>query len=522
MLELRPFQREDVDAIKAHGLRVLNASAPGTGKTAVTLRALAEMAPNSLPVLVICPSSVVHNWSAEAEKWAPNTAVVLIEDMATPIPKTRKPCIYVMSWGLLTYRLEELKEARLRVLVADEAHYSKNEDAARTQALTELASTCLGVMLLTGTPIVNDEDELTTLKRILGSDEPLMLRRLLEDVAPDIPPKRRSYLYVDLRPNHRENYDRASQAFDEWLMEEKTKLLGQGAAEKEVARILAVKGFAKIGYLRRLVADYKIPAALDWIARTVRLGEPVVVFCEHQHALLKLSKYLHRRNIRHGIIDGNTTAKQRKEVVDQFQKLQFPVFIGTKAAKEGITLTQARHLLFLERFFTAADEEQAEDRIRRIGQTSETTIWFLHAVDTIDDRVDSIVRAKRRLVRSVIGSADIVRNPTEAVEALLSSWDKKLKLPKELTDLGLGEPLPPLPAPPDVHKLVFSGDEWTPASAAVWSRMNGHRPVALKKEGRAIHVETHRINEFVAHRFTQLPISPSIYAICGVRLKQKT
>ena len=84
-----------------------------------------------------------------------------------------------------------------------------------------------------------------------------------------------------------------------------------------------------------------------------------------QAVLARLVKALTKQRIRHVVIDGNVSPRDREIAVRAFQAHEVPVFIGTKAAKEGITLTAARHLLFLERYWTSADEEQAEDRIRR-------------------------------------------------------------------------------------------------------------------------------------------------------------
>ena len=124
------------------------------------------------------------------------------------------------------------------------------------------------------------------------------------------------------------------------------------------------------------------------------------------------------------------------------------MFIGSKAAKEGITLTRARHLLFIERYFTSADEDQAEDRIRRIGQRHPTTIWHLHATGTIDDRMVEIIGSKRRIIRQAIGTEDIRDRDEDAVARLVDQWSAHVEPNKTTTlKLGLGRAMPPLPNP---------------------------------------------------------------------------
>lgn len=650
--KLLDYQREDVDQIKQHKLRVLVASAPGTGKTAIAIRSLAETYKLSFPALILCPASVVENWALEFQEWAPGIKIVIIDDMASRIPTFPSlHVVYVMSWAMLDERELELGTLGLNSVVADECfpagmlvttdkgpipieeiqvgdvvlshkddqnvynkvvrtiklenkkklikvihehgeftctedhkvwtdelgyvkayrllgkfikteqgnnsqvteivscsdfgyppsliavydlevedahnyyvngvlvsncHYIKNPEAQRTKAFGSLASKLKHVMLLSGTPIVNSPNELSTIKSFIG-DEPLMIRRLLEDVATFVPPKARSYLPIELRPKHRAVYDKAVNEFEQWLREEKERLLGEGNAEHEVERILAVEGFAKIGYLRRLVAEYKVPAALDWIARAVRLGEPVVVFMEHQVTLTKIQAGLKRLHIRYTTIEGSTTNVQRQEAIEAFQRGDFPVFLGSKAAKEGITLTTARNLLFVERFFTSADEEQAEDRIRRISQKHKTTIWFLHAIDTIDDRLDQIVRRKRQLVRTAIGSADIMETVEANVQQLLRTWNEVVDPPGKPTGLGLGDPLPSLPKAHFCYAVMFEGPRWKEDTARQWCKMNGYPCRVVKYMQNKIQVELHPHAVFKKGEFDVFRVSKEIKIITGKR-----
>ena len=99
------------------------------------------------------------------------------------------------------------------------------------------------------------------------------------------------------------------------------------------------------------------------------MGEPVVIFAEHTEVINDISRKLNKQRLRHVVIYGRTPKRKRQELVEQFQKGEIPIFIGSKAASTGITLVRARNLLFVERYWTSADEEQAEDRIRRIGQS---------------------------------------------------------------------------------------------------------------------------------------------------------
>lgn len=524
MNKLKDYQREDIDYIKANGLRCLIANSQGTGKTATALRSIVESHETSLPGVVICPASVTENWSREAKMWAPGVSCIIIEDGLSPIPKRRTPnTLYILSWALLDARLPDLRRLGLKTVVADEAHLFKNKDSQRSQALQELVQGIPGLLLLSGTPIINNESELRVLKDLFGTAEPPMIRRLLEDVAPEVPPKSRSYVYVQLREEDQQEYERAVKDFETWLRIERSRLTEEGVAAYEIERTLAAEALVKVGYLRRLVGEAKVHAAVDWIAWAVRLGEPVVVFTEHQDPLRRLEKGLRKANIAYGTLEGSTPSGERQAVIDGFQRHGFPVFLGTKAAMVGITLTASRHLLFVERFFTSAEEEQAEDRIRRLGQRFQTTIWFLHAVGTIDDRLDAIVRGKRQIIRTAIGSADIAETATKNVESLLGQWNQHTAVKDvEIQPLGHGIPLPALPKPKDTFVIQFSGPRWNPRAAAIWCRMNGYQAGKTMGSDISFRVGINPVEYFKPGQFEFFAVCKDIRIVKGIRVSKAT
>jgi len=520
MPKLLGFQRQDINRIKKNNLRVLLASAPGTGKTIIALRSLVESGGKGLPALVVCPASVLRNWKKEAAMWAPGWSCHIVEGESEKIPRGK--AFYIISWALLDSRAYDLLRLPLKAIVADEAHFAKNPDALRSQALRSVCSKNKGLMLLTGTPIINTKDEMEVLEGLFGTVKPLMIRRLLEEVAPQVPSKKRSYAYIKLPDKHQENYDKADNRFEEWLRDKGAELEDEGYGESEIQRILAGEALTKLGYLRRLLGVAKVPAAADWISRAVRLGEPVVVFMEHQAVVKALSKALRLQRIRHAVIEGSTSTKKRQEYIEGFQSHKYPVLLGTKAAKEGITLHAARHLLFVERYWTSADEEQAEDRIRRIGQKYKTNIWFLHASGTVDDRIDTIIRTKRKVITEAIGSEDIAETETGNVEAVLRKWQSFASNNKIVfSNLGRGKPLPRLPSPKATHAVVFYGKRWKTSSAANWCRMNGYLPTKKVQLSERFKLVVHPPSMFKSNQFEVHAVCKDIKVITGTRIGKK-
>lgn len=419
--------------------------------------------------------------------------------------------------------VEDLHNYVAAGVVVSNCHYAKSgDDTLRGQALSIIAKRTPHMIMLSGTPLVNKTIELETIKGLFGQEQEVpMIRRLLEDVLPEIPPKTRSKVTVSLRPKDEAEYRKAEKDFAAWLEEELERRMKAGEARTTAERALAAEALVKTGYLRRLLGLAKVPAAVDWIGRAVRVGEPVVVFCEHQEVISRLQTLLTKQRIRHVAIDGGTGRKQRQVAIDAFQAGLVPVFIGTKAAKEGITLTRARNLLFIERYFTSADEEQAEDRIRRFGQKYPTTIWFLHAENTLDDRLAEIIDTKRKLVNETIGSADIAESDEDAVIDLISAWHdnaaKPLQPTSQATDLGLGKPLPPLPSPNDCFQLTFRPPRWTKAAARAWAAMHGFRMTNILIVDNSVRVSVHPLERFVPGRFQNVAISADITATVGLR-----
>ena len=522
-LELREFQKKDVLFMKQNNYRVLVANGQGTGKTIECLAAIGIDRKMLCPAIIVCPSSVLFNWKKEARKWCKWARVHLVDNRHTPLPKKRAH-IYITSWNLLVERVAELASVRPQLLIADEAHFAKNEDAKRSQALFDLAQLTPHLLLLSGTPLINSLSELTALERLFGTQKPPMIRRLLADVAPDVPPKTRLTLPVYLRPRHATQYRRAMEQFDEWLKDELAKRMEDGEAERQAQRSLAAEALVKIGYLRRLVGVAKTYAAVDWISRAVRVGEPVVVFCEHSEVISRIHKMLKRQNIPQVTVRGSTPKKQRQVSVDKFQRGEVAVFIGTKAAHTGITLTRARHLCFVERFWTSADEEQAEDRIRRISQKYPTKIWFLHAVGTVDDRIAEIISRKRRIIANTIGSEEIEDKAESTVLELISSWTSQVGGTVHEGDpmLGVVKSLPPLPKAKTVQAIIFKGKRWNEASAKAWCKMNKYPIIRVVKTAKGYEASLRKASAFRPQSLKVQSVSPQIKILVGDRLKRPT
>jgi SWI/SNF-related matrix-associated actin-dependent regulator of chromatin subfamily A-like protein 1 len=416
--ELAPFQWGAVRyALRAR--RTFLADEQGLGKT---VEALATVeADDAYPAVVVCPASLKLNWERETERWLPHRSVAIIHGRQ-PVPPTAD--ITILNYEIVAAHRETLARLRPRALVVDESHLCKNPQAKRTQAVRRLAESVApdGLRLaLTGTPVLNHAEELISQLRVIGrledfgsgarfarqfrgqlSEERLhwhlrrrcFVRRLKSEVLPQLPEKRQVVVPVEL--SNERDYRLAENDVIEWLREQPMDLRELNA---RIAATLRAERLAQLTALQRLAARGKLHSALAWIHDFLASGEALVVFARHvevQDAVLeRFPDALH--------ILGRDAIAEREAAVRAFQEPEGPQLIvcATRVAAQGITLTRASNVAFLELEWTPALHDQAEDRCHRIGQRDAVTAWYLLAADTIDETMARLIQRKRGLIAAV-------------------------------------------------------------------------------------------------------------------------
>jgi len=399
--------------------RTFLADEQGLGKTVEALAALE--ADDAYPALVVCPASLKLNWQREATTWLPQRTTRVLEGRGvTPPPAD----ITVLNYELVAAHREALGRRRPRALIIDESHYVKNPQAKRTQAVRRLAAAVAGdglLLALTGTPVLNHADELIAQLRVIGrlqdfgsgarfsrqfrgelSEERLhwhlrrrcFVRRLKSEVLPQLPAKRQ--VVVPMALTNTAEYRLAERDVIAWLREQPLDLSELNA---RIAATLRAQRLAQLGTLQRLAARGKLHAALGWIGDFLASGEALVVFARHtevQEAVLtRFPAALH--------LIGRDSVEQRERNVRDFQQPDGPPLIvcATRVAAQGITLTRASNVAFLELEWTPAMHDQAEDRCHRIGQADAVTAWYLLAAETIDETMSELIQRKRAVVGAI-------------------------------------------------------------------------------------------------------------------------
>jgi len=415
--ELRPFQRAGVDYV-LRARRTFLADEQGLGKTVQALAALE--ADGAYPAVVICPASLKLNWQREAEQWVPHRSVAVVSGTGTVAPAA--------DLTILNYEIVHAHRTRLalrtpRALVLDESHYVKNPRAKRTQSVRRLAQAMPPdalTLALTGTPVMNHAEELIAQLRILGRLEEFgsgarftrrfegagaeerihwhlrrscFVRRAKADVLPQLPAKRQVAVPVAL--DNERDYRLAEEDVIAWLREQPLDLR---ELDRKVAAALRAERLAQLNALRRLASRGKGNAAMAWIEDFLASDEPLVVFAGHREVQDRLVERF--PNALHLL--GRDSLAAREAAVQRFQAGESQLLVcATRVGGQGITLTRASNVAFLDLEWTPAMHDQAEDRCHRIGQHDAVTAWYLLAARTIDETMIELIERKRRVVDAV-------------------------------------------------------------------------------------------------------------------------
>jgi SWI/SNF-related matrix-associated actin-dependent regulator 1 of chromatin subfamily A len=419
-MQLYQYQADGA-AWLAGGCRGLLADEPGLGKSAQAIRACRAI--QAQTILVICPASLVQNWTREFHRFHPDF----------------NGRLSVRSYDNV---VRNGFEGDWDVLIADEAHFLKSRKAKRTQAVYGekcdgvggLIERARNVYLLTGTPAPNTPDEMWTHLRALfpqtiqnlktrktmnyydfvtkycrttenylgklqivgGKNlgdlkqriQGIVLRRKKADVLPDLPP-----LTIDLLPVTGE-----LRLPRECVPEQ--KMIDQVLATKGVEGLKDIANH--VATLRRYTGLAKAVPLVNYVADQLEGGlDKIVIFAVHKEVIRILKDGLSDYGV--AVIDGSTSGQARDALVQRFQNYpDVRVFIGQiQAAGTGLTLTAASQLIFAEASWVPSENAQAMCRIHRISQKNAAIVRFAMLANSIDESIQAACARKAADIREI-------------------------------------------------------------------------------------------------------------------------
>lgn len=490
---LRPYQKDGVawlHFLRANGFGGVLADEMGLGKTLQVLALLSacssrrkeahseespmasrqsskgESLPTSAPTdlvgpsLVVCPTSLVANWAAEAAKFTPHLRVLALHGPGRHALFTRIPesDLVVTSYALLRRDFERYRALEFDTVVLDEAQHIKNRATQNAQAVKAIRSRHR--LVLTGTPLENSVLDLWSLfdflmpgylgtatefreryelpltktrdatlqDRLARRVRPFILRRLKRDVAADLPEKIEQVSYCDLTEEQQAVYQQLLEAGRREVFGAVEK---NGLAKSRLVVLTTLLRLRQVCCDVRLLGEPERGAAVSQPSAKLELfaelldevldgGHRALVFSQFTTMLGLLREHLDAAGVNYCYLDGAT--KNRAEVVEKFQRdARVPVFlISLKAGGTGLNLTGADTVIHFDPWWNPAVEAQATDRAHRIGQRRVVTSYKLITRGTVEEKILNLQQRKRALIEGMLGEETLAESLSwEEIQDLL-------------------------------------------------------------------------------------------------------
>lgn len=487
---LRPYQLEGVlwlRWLERNNFGGILADEMGLGKTLqalawISMRRIHEPE-NNLPVLVVCPTSLVRNWESEAHRFVPHLKTLVLSgtdrhDVFRLIPECD---LVITSYALLRRDIELYNSIFFSACLLDEAQNIKNRDTDNATSVKQIrAHTRIAI---TGTPIENSLADLWSifdflmpgylgnyadfhthfeipiglrnsdaanptdvresdilLAKLRDKTAPFLLRRLKTTVAKDLPEKIEQMVPTEMTPDQQKVYRS--------LQEQIGRKISDSVAENgfERSRMLILSGLLRLRQAAchlSLLGDInplphsenpsgKLSQMLSILENVIAGGHRVLIFSQFVEMLHLIRDALDKRAIKYCYLDGSSKEEERLENVRQFNfNYKIPVFlISLKAGGTGLTLTGADEVILFDPWWNPAAEQQAIDRTHRIGQTRTVHAIRLITPGTVEEKVRLMQQHKSEIIAASIGTPEesapseagsITATDTETVNAL--TWN---------------------------------------------------------------------------------------------------
>ena len=411
------------------------------------------------PSLIVCPKSLTYNWNKEFNKWASRINVKIINGTADDREKIIKSInnydktIYVTSYESLRNDLEFYEDKKFRFCILDEAQFIKNHTTLKAKSVKLINSEVRFV--LTGTPIENNVVDLWSLfdflmpnylysykkfhsefeyaitenlsgdaiKLLVQKITPFILRRTKKDVLKDLPEKIESTRYSQLYEEQRKIYEAELYKIQELLK-----------VDKKISKLKILSTLTRLRQIcvhpSMYIENYKggsckIDLVIELLEDYIKEGHKVLIFSQFTKVFPIIEKKLEEKGIKYFELTGQTSAEDRLEMTELFNDHSNPkkVFlISLKAGGTGLNLVGADIVIQLDPWWNIAAENQAADRVHRIGQKNIVQVIKLICEDTIEEKVLTLQNLKKDVVNALISDSDnnITWLSSDDLEFLLS------------------------------------------------------------------------------------------------------
>jgi SNF2 family DNA or RNA helicase len=460
---LRTYQIEGahwLNRLQQMHLNGILADDMGLGKTLqaiVTLSEYKRKNPKSLS-LVVCPTSLVHNWKEECTKFNPKLKILAID--GTPVQRKKLLTsvsdfdIVVTSYTLLQKDIEIYKEIPFGYVILDEAQHIKNRSTRNAKSVKMLQAAHR--LILTGTPIENSLDELwslfdflmpgllstyerfsekyvrsgsygdhTKMEALRHKVTPFILRRMKKDVLSELPPVSEIVYHCNLSDLQKELY----RSYADSARKELSQLVKKEGFEKVQIQVLATLTRLKQICCHPAIFAKEVPeigdsAKYDMLFELLRTlittNHKTVIFSQYTRMLNIMRTDFQKLGIKFCYLDGSS--KNRMSIVKQFNEDEsiLVFLVSLKAGGTGLNLVGADTVIHYDMWWNPAVENQATDRVHRIGQKKSVSSYKLVTLGSVEEKIVDLQNRKKGLVKQLISSDE------EALAKL--TWEEVLEL----------------------------------------------------------------------------------------------
>ncbi|MBI5367075.1 MAG: DEAD/DEAH box helicase, partial [Planctomycetes bacterium] len=465
---LRPYQRAGYDwlwFLRSAGFHAVLADDMGLGKThqtlALLLAARAEGADR--PALVVCPTSVLDHWERKMREHAPALVPVRFHGAGRgkALPAFAPGQVVITTYSILTREAALLAKQPWEIVVLDEAQKVKNSKTQMARSAKQLDARFR--LALTGTPIENRLSELWSIfdfvapgylgtvqsfrerfespitrdqdpeaRRVLRRlVHPFKLRRLKSDVLSELPAKMEDLRYCELSGQQAALYKAVVERDARPLVaglrdaDRKIEYLHILAVLTRLKQICDHPALVLDGERAQAFSSAKFELFREILEEALDSGQKVVVFSQFLDMLDLIEEHVKKLGVKASGLRGAT--RDRAQAIRRFQEdPECRVFVGSLLAGGlGIDLTAASVVIHYDRWWNAAREEQATDRVHRIGQTKGVQVIKLITTGTLEEKIDGMIRSKRALMDAVVESDEsVIKKLTREDLIDLLTWAK--------------------------------------------------------------------------------------------------
>lgn len=411
----------------------------GLGKTIQAIAFICCHERNSeLPVLIVVPKIVLFNWKNELIRFAMGRKFVIAYGDFDYTQIHEKNTICITTYDTLVNKKSDFSDVHFDTLILDESQFVKNFRTKRYRAIKNINADFL--LALTGTPIENNIEELWSLLNLLNPGlfgnhkafmkkygnahtdprqisllrnmiSPFVMRRTKEQVLQELPTKTEEYIFCEMEENQRALYDTLLVSAQNEIRAKPSRY-----TIKDNAAILQA-----LLYLREVCsAPQLLPPSLrgsmpsdsckfelfkEYSNRIMEGTGKIIVYSLFPRVLKSMEKWCSQKGWHTFYIDG--TVNHRQRIVDEFEKSDEGVFfISLKAGGVGLNLVSCQYVIIFDPWWNSAAEQQAANRVHRIGQEKPVFIYHFLVKDSIEEKIYELQQKKEKLSTDVLERLD--------------------------------------------------------------------------------------------------------------------